>query len=894
MDKLRDFKGIVNDVIGVCNLTNLRIDARKDYNIYATNATVDEFLFKFLNDHFINEQLVDFSSLSNWLLDTHQESSVISLTNNNSKQLKYSIKKKFVDNFIYFYILDLTPYENVFLMYDPLTKLLTRDSITALINHDLENRDEKPFSLIYLDIDNFKLINDLYGHLVGDKVLQIVGKKLKERFPNSRISRLGGDEFLILNYGPTKYETLHDFLHLTLNKNDEILKDNDIPVSLVFGKNSVQDDKTFRITFTAGVSRCPLDGTTIDELLLKADKALHRGKIKGKRCFIIYLDEMHKDINLDGSYNGEETRADLAYKRFTISLLDILNGDLSVRQKINKYLKKVCEFMGLDRVVLSKKTENDLVYYQGYANNYIDASLEFIDKKISGDYIFNSLSDKTVVVNSVYYMKDAQMKEIATRQNTKSFIRVPLKYENNIIGYLRFDAVTQERKFSIGDETVAKCVSKILTTFLYSLNSESYLNHRQLHDKITDSYTFEAFTSLVEENLYRTNDKYFLGVFNIRNFKIYNELYGFEYGNKVLREVTKTISSVYENAYVARLRDDHFLIFDKYINNDDLESSFKKIISKLHLLKIPGNELLNLQEGVYILNDNKENFNDCLDKARLALSAITNNLVQDISLFNTEMIEKEIKEKKYTAHFAEALINHEFKLFLQPKFNSLNNQIIGAEALTRWNFLNKDLLNPSEYIEILETNKLIGSLDKYVFKDVCKYLRYRIDNKLNLFPISVNISKIFVDDTSYFDNLEEIRKKYKIDSNLIEFEITESIYVKNYAKVTNLLNYIKKFGYRISIDDFGSGYSNLELLSREEFDEIKIDKSLVSDITESKKKIILGHLISLFKSLNLDMICEGVENELQKEFLNNMGCNKIQGYLYSKPICIEEFNKKYN
>ncbi|MCR5786861.1 MAG: diguanylate cyclase, partial [Acholeplasmatales bacterium] len=726
----------------------------------------------------------------NWIIDTHQESSVINLVSNDSKKLNYSIKKKIVDNFIYFYILDLTQYKNVFLMYDPLTHLLTRDSIINVISHDLSDPSQKPFSLIYLDIDNFKLLNDLYGHQVGDKILKIVGEKLKERFVDAKISRLGGDEFLIVNYGPIKYDIIHEYLHQTINKVDEIFKDDDIPVPLVFGKDSVQDDKTFRITFTAGVSRFPIDGTTYDELLLKADKALHRGKMKGKRCYIIYLDDMHKDITLNGSYGVDDSRANLAFKRFYISLLDILNGELSIRQKVSKYLKLSCEYMGLDRIIICKKNENELSYYQGYANQVKEAALEYLEQNIKGYNIFGSLSDKTVVVNSTAHMKDQVMKELTQRHNVKSFIMVPLKYENHILGYMRFDSVTLERKFSIGEEVVAKTVTKIMTLFLHNLNKNEFAYLNQNYDKVTDTYTYDYFTYKVEEKLYSSLNKYYIGVFNIRNFKIYNELYGYDFGNKILKDVAKTIQKVYTNSIIGRLRDDHLIIFGYYNSSDDLRNSFEQAIKILRETKTPGSNLLYLQEGFYVLNKNTENLSDSIDKARLALNNINNNLVQEILEFKEEMMIKEINEKKLTAHFAEALLNHEFKLYLQPKFNSITNKLIGAEALTRWNYLNKELLTPADYIEVLEYNKLIGALDTYVFEDVCKYIRFRIDNKLELFPISVNLSKIQVETTNYIDLLEDIRKKYNVDASLIIIEITESIYVKNFEQVSNssLLN----------------------------------------------------------------------------------------------------------
>ena len=241
----------------------------------------------------------------------------------------------------------------------------------------------------------------------------------------------------------------------------------------------------------------------------------------------------------------------------------------------------------------------------------------------------------------------------------------------------------------------------------------------------------------------------------------------------------------------------------------------------------------------------------------------------------------------------EALENNEFLLYLQPKISTSSGKLVGAEALTRWKYMHEKILFPDQFISLFEEQGVIEKLDFLVFKNVCRYQKSLIDNGLTPVPISVNVSRYISDFDKYLLTLEEIRKEYQINSSLIEVEITEGMYYENSLIISDFINKLHNIGYKVSMDDFGAGYSNLVSMAKLKFDVIKFDRSFCLDLDNSNVRIMLDKLIELIKTLKMSTICEGVETKENVEYLTKIGCDSIQGYYYSKPIPWEDFKKKY-
>lgn len=241
-----------------------------------------------------------------------------------------------------------------------------------------------------------------------------------------------------------------------------------------------------------------------------------------------------------------------------------------------------------------------------------------------------------------------------------------------------------------------------------------------------------------------------------------------------------------------------------------------------------------------------------------------------------------------------ALKNEEFVVYFQPKFCLSSSTVGGAEALVRWKQPRRGLIPPDDFIPRFEKNGFIVSLDLYVFEQVCKKLREWLDDGIEAIPISVNVSKLHFytpDDTEKYISLV---RGYNIPSRLLVLEITESVAVENVEYLKNVLEGWKEEGMRIALDDFGTGYSSLNLLSKLPFDELKLDKEFMLEISRSEKsRILVSSLIKMAHQLKMDLVAEGVETEEQYAFLKAQGCDTVQGYFYSPPLPIEEFERQF-
>lgn len=230
-------------------------------------------------------------------------------------------------------------------------------------------------------------------------------------------------------------------------------------------------------------------------------------------------------------------------------------------------------------------------------------------------------------------------------------------------------------------------------------------------------------------------------------------------------------------------------------------------------------------------------------------------------------------------------------MYLQPKVDIDNNTIGGAEALVRWHIPGRGMIFPSDFIPLFEKNEKIITLDLYIFEEVCIFLKDWISQNQKPFPISVNVSRVHFRDKNFLDKFYSIKQKYSIPDNLIELELTESI-LFDYQEIDIIqktINQIHDYGFLCSLDDFGSGFSSLGLLKDFSVDGLKMDKIFFDDITSKKSKCIISTLIELAKNLNIYVVAEGIETIEQLDFLKSIKCDMVQGYIYSKPLPVNEF-----
>ena len=417
-------------------------------------------------------------------------------------------------------------------------------------------------------------------------------------------------------------------------------------------------------------------------------------------------------------------------------------------------------------------------------------------------------------------------------------------------------------------------------------------------DELTRAPNENAFKEKATELLLENPEvPYMLTCFDVVNFRYINEGYGHLKADMLLRSIAGTLRESYTyNETFGRLSADRFV----GLCVDDERAQERKAFIDERLTKateeIGMKYPIKFKTGIYYIRDKKEPIADMIDKANLARKSVASSLRNDLEAeYREQLMEETRKQERVESRMHEALKNNEFKPYLQPKWNMASDQICGAEALIRWVDSTGHVVSPGDFIPVFERNGFIENVDFYMLEAICKYIRKMIDEGREVYPVSINQSRYLLFDPNYIMKVQDIMLKYKVPKGLIELEITETVFFNEKERMLEVMRNLKEFNMNLSIDDFGSGYSSLNLLRDIPFDVLKIDRGFLDESAQSESgKWILRKIVEMADGLNLRVICEGVETHEQVDMLLDIGCIFAQGFLYSRPIPLEEFIEKYN
>ena len=496
----------------------------------------------------------------------------------------------------------------------------------------------------------------------------------------------------------------------------------------------------------------------------------------------------------------------------------------------------------------------------GYGPSGYAAAAGFRDK-LNEQYpekMFNFLTlTKTMLVNNQTRTFECEYKILKDKKN------------RNVVSYLKLVDTTDE---------------------LARLEEERF---RSEHDSLTGLYNRSTFFKKAMEILrVNKNENFLMIATDIMEFKLVNNLFGEQVGNEVLKMQAALISSRnHPNSIYGRISGDKFAVllpkacFDVNTvtqNNMTLQQTVSKYNYKLQSYT-----------GIYAISDRFENPKLMYDKAAMTIETIRGSLEKAIAFYDSSIMDKQIHDKRVLSEFDDALANGDFAMYLQPQVNSADGKVLGAEALVRWISRERGVLAPAEFIPVLEKSGLIYKLDQYMWESAVKKLaKWRQDQ--NDMHISVNISTkdfYYCDVYKYLTGLVE---KYNIKPQKLNIEITETVLMQDINVHRQVLKKLNAYGFTIEMDDFGSGFSSLNTLKDVEMNTLKIDMGFLRASNFSQKvKDIIAAIISMSKTLGMTVITEGVETEDQMLFLKESGCDIFQGFYFSKPISVEDFEKKY-
>ena len=410
------------------------------------------------------------------------------------------------------------------------------------------------------------------------------------------------------------------------------------------------------------------------------------------------------------------------------------------------------------------------------------------------------------------------------------------------------------------------------------------------YDELTGIYIRQAFFHHAKTLMrFKQDEKFHVIVADVKNFKWINGTYGEKTGDQVLQYLADTYKSRIHNGMVARYGGDQFVAImygNLPLEAETVDKAIRRIEEEAPVPKLAVNY------GIYKDVDKTLSLTLICDRAFLAMKSIQDDYEHPFAFYDDEMGRKHIRDRMMENEFEEAIRNEEFVVYLQPKYNVVTEEIAGAEALVRWRKKDGSMVSPGEFIPLYEKDGLIVRLDEYVFQKVCEIQKNHMETGGKLLPISVNLSRASIHYENMILRYVRIVEERGIPFSAVPIELTETAALYN-VQIKELTEKMVHAGFELHMDDFGSGYSSMTSLNQLPFDTLKLDKSLIDYIENTRGMEVIRHTIALAHSLGMQVLAEGVETAGQVALLRELDCDEIQGFYYSRPVPWEEFVDRF-
>lgn len=597
-------------------------------------------------------------------------------------------------------------------------------------------------------------------------------------------------------------------------------------------------------------------------------------------------------------YENQILKSELEAENFILTQMAELGKVRNVREcqvAINNLLEKIGHFTKADRAYIVD--EKDGCYYNTYewCNEGIEPQINQLQNLRAEDmpyWIPKLSSGESIFIEDLENVKETMPVEyeILKPQNIHTLIVFPIILSNTLKGFIGVDNP------NIKD---AKDVIRLLAALGSYLgttreNAAVYakLEYRLNYDSLTKAYnrygSYKNAQKLIKEH---TDTEYCLILSDIKSFKLINEIYGENIADKILIDEVNIIRQKMKgNSVLGRLNGDiiAMVIPKEYLSEKEF-SDMIKLLSDRYSNK---NFRLHIYLGVYYIKDVNETIRQMVDKVSLVIMKSKGNMSNYILYYDENSYRNDIFKQQLIGEFETALNENQFCMYLQPQTDKDGN-MLGAEALIRWNHPNMGLIMPGAFIECFEDAGLIYRLDNYIWEEAAKQLKIWKDSGYNYY-ISVNISAKDFYHIDLYQTFKNLVSKYGIDTDKLHIEITETALSEDKQAAHKTIERLHDEGFIIEIDDFGSGYSSFNFLKDVCADVIKIDRVFLKKSShEERGEQILRSIISLSHDIGMDVITEGVENVDQLSMLAKMNCDWFQGYYFSKPIAVGDFEEKY-
>ncbi|PBI31785.1 EAL domain-containing protein [Clostridioides difficile] len=648
------------------------------------------------------------------------------------------------------------------------------------------------------------------------------------------------------------------------------------------------------------------------------------------------LDEMENQkfytmaiVDING--NAENTKGD----KFSVKDREFFKNSIKGKKyvsspyvdEVNKSIKKIAISVPLlnnDKVVgvlyctYNINTLMKLINISFYENN----SISYVVKN-DGTIILHPQGDS--LSKNIYKLleQDNDIQEVnrlkkELQENKTGATVLNMLEERRYLGYATMDNGNSENNyikdwnlifsipetvvFSNSKQIINRAVYAVLSIVLIFVAIIFYIIYiKKSNEKEILSLAYEDKVTYIgnQNKFYRECSKYLLDkpslnyiivYFDINNFKMINDTFGYEFGDNLLITIAKALKEeLTEGEVYARLSSDYFAIFWDYKNGrnkiirnlDNIRSNIESNLSIVFEIS--------LCVGIYFVEEGEVDIQKAVNKANMARSVAKGKNI-NYAIYNEDVRNKLSEESMILDDIKIALVKNQFEVYYQPKFSLVTGEMIGSEALIRWNHPEHGFISPAVFIPIAEKSKLILKIGRFVFERVCNDLSEWKKQGKKIVPVSVNLSRVELYQPDIVKFINKTIQMYNLSSDFIEIEITETVAINELNILKNVLNELRKHGFSISMDDFGTGYSSISCLRDMPIDILKLDKSFLGGIEhDERSRNIAKSIVSLAKSLDLVVIIEGVESKEQAELMKQFGCDLVQGFYFARPMPAKNF-----
>jgi len=764
-----------------------------------------------------------------------------------------------------------------------------------LVDDYLKQNEPGTHVLFVINIDHFHTMTDRFGRSVGDTIIADMSRKIRESFRNTDLAgRIGGDEFVVFMKATTEF-----FAQIKAEQICEKVR------KVVYG-----GDERLQVTVSVGGAIYGKDGESYAELFDKADAAMCAVKAEGGDGFCFYRTHGHGEGRKqkwekadDGVANGENVDRELMNQAFKL-LSHAKDMDLS----LNLLLEQIAGHFALNLVTVfvydSKRPQMTVTNSWSnlgklYERDVIPRTWRLFENEPVG--VFVELAD---------LMKSEDMDEVSkaryaewNQNKIQNMAAVKFEIANGTVGELMIGTAKEGISWNEREVDTICELSRIVGVFV-SLRNQSNVEKKEMNelrqrDRLTGLYLNETFKTKVENimKVRAAGCAYAVAVMDINNFAYVNENFGTEVGDKILRDLAELLNNgEARTKFSCRMYSDYFATFMSGSTQAELVEKVRigtrefetRLNEKYPIGKV------SLSVGICFIHTPEE-YELVMENANIARKYAKEQGILSGVVFDNYMRHKRDELVEVSSKFNDAVLNKEFEVYLQPKFLTNSWEVYGAEALVRWHQGDGTVTSPVRFVPFLEMTGQILELDFIIFEKVLAVMQKWQRQGKKPVVISVNFSRRHFERSSaeFVNRVHELVEKYQVPAEYIEIEITESAVVHNLDVIRKNLESLKGYGLRIAIDDFGTGYSSLNALLEIPADVIKMDKSFTDKLHLEKHRYFVSQLGLLIKAASQEVIFEGIETEEQLDYLKNSGFLYGQGYIFDRPITVDEFERKY-